>query len=291
VAVRRCRNCRCIRNCGHRNTEGLTPGGSLSVGGEYTRVRHIIRVAYCVGSIDGVVISESIVGAANFIVDVVAQIGCIGVSRIAHFQAEHATTDEINPFNNLSVGLGLGLFRMERGIKGTSILSVTISEDDTTKGVSLFVSTVGVELTALVASGKANLSLIKESNDLNVIFGIEELDTSDSTGRDDTGAMARLSAPGHFTRLTLTNGIIGFTATPHTEVGNVVNKHGLTERVGTFSGAVAQIVTKLRATDTTVVTGDLVGDVRICEVLGGKGFEGSRSGGLRTDEGKRRGCK
>jgi len=135
---------------------------------------------------------------------------------------------------------------------------------------------VGVEFTSLITRRETDLSLVDETDSLDIVLGIQPLDTSDSAGGDDARTVAGLGAPSDFTSFTLANSIIRLTAAPHAEVGNVIHESRLAERAGPFGGAVALVVTELRTTNTTLVASDLVGNIGIGEVFRGEGFEGRR---------------
>jgi len=67
------------------------------------------------------------------------------------------------------------------------------------------VSTVGVEFSSVVISGNVDQGLINETSPLDIFAGHEHLDTSESTSRDETGAIARLAAPGDYFAFGVTN--------------------------------------------------------------------------------------
>lgn len=180
------------------------PGGDLSVGGENTRVGHVVGVADGERAVDLGVVSKGIVRAPHLIVDVLALGGGIGGRWVTHLQAEYVTTKEVNPLNNLGirrVGSEVSVRALDEVLEVGGRASEAVGEDDTTERVTLFIGTVGVKLTTLVGGVEADLGLVDVTNDLEICLGVEPLHTGDGTRGDDAGAVARLSAPRDFTCL------------------------------------------------------------------------------------------
>lgn len=276
MAVGRRRNGGSVRRRHGLALRSLSPGHGHTVDGVLARWGHVIRVANLEGAVDAAVIREGVVSAADAIVNVVAKLGAVSIGGVAHLQAENAATDEVNPFDDLGIGRRTVLLGLVCGVEGIGIRAIGIGEDNSTKRVSLLISTVRIQFASLITGCEADLGLVNVTNDLNVILGIQPLHTSDSTSRDNTSAVTGLGAPSNFTGLTLANSVIRLGATPHTEIGDVVHERGLAERVGTFGGAVALVVAELGATNTALVASDLVGDVGVGEVFRGERFESAR---------------
>lgn len=73
----------------------MEPGGELAVGGsEDTGRSHVIGVADGEGTINGTVVSEGVPVAAYFVVNVLAELGGVGVRGVAHLQTEDTTANE-----------------------------------------------------------------------------------------------------------------------------------------------------------------------------------------------------
>lgn len=62
-----------------------------------------------------------------------------------------------------------------------------------------------VEFTSIVAKLEVDQRLLDETGELNVHVGLEYLDTSEGTGRDQTCAVSRLGTPGDDNCLIVTN--------------------------------------------------------------------------------------
>jgi len=128
VAVRRRRNGWGVGRSHGYSFGTLSPGGGLTVDGVNTRRGHIIGVANLEGSVDVVVVSKSVVGAPNPVVNVVAKLGSIGACGVAHLQAEDTTTDEVDPFDYLRVGRRTILVSVDRGVEGVGGSAKAVGE-------------------------------------------------------------------------------------------------------------------------------------------------------------------
>jgi hypothetical protein len=82
---------------------------------------------------------------------------------------------------------------------------------------------MGIEFTSVVVSLQVDLSLINETNNLNVVRSLHELDTLESSRREDTGAIAGLGAPSNLKLLSLSNGGWSTRRSPKTEVCKLVS--------------------------------------------------------------------
>ena len=75
-----------------------------------------------------------------------AELGCVRVTWIAHFKAEHASADKVDPFDHLGVlGVSCEVARVDDGLEGGRVHSEGVGEDNTAKGIALFICTVWVE--------------------------------------------------------------------------------------------------------------------------------------------------
>ena len=77
----------------------------------------------------------------------------------------------------------------------------SVRVQETAHGVSTKIGTVRVELPSIVIRLHVDEALVKEANDLDVVWCAHELDTLQSSGRYDTGAMPWLRAPCDFLAL------------------------------------------------------------------------------------------
>jgi len=65
---------------------------------------------------------------------------------------------------------------------------------------------VGIQLASVVIRGHIDLGLVKETGDLDIIGGLDELHTLQGSSRDETSTVARLCAPGDFLAFRITDG-------------------------------------------------------------------------------------
>lgn len=220
--------------------DGAQALGWLSVGGDDT-------ISTSVDTWEVLVVTEArqedivnvgsggVVSATDTIENVLAVVGGVSTSRVASLEAELTSTHEVVPFNGLLELTGEG-----------------VREEEGTEGVTTLIGTVGVEFTSRVVSSEINVLLGDVASDLDVVGGLDELDTSQGTSGDDTGTIVWLGAPGNGFTLSVTNSAVGSWGTPEAEVVNRVDDGGLAHRGGTNGGAVAQIVTLLGSTLTIV---------------------------------------
>ena len=117
------------------------------------------------------------------------------------------------------------------------------------------VSTVGVKLSSTIVSLDVDLSLIDETDDLDVVGGLGELDTGEGTSRDEAGAVTLLRAPGDLLTLGVTDGGVGVRGCPKTEVVEVVDHGGLTHGLRALGRGVAAVVALLGSTNAVVGIG------------------------------------
>lgn len=60
------------------------------------------------------------------------------------------------------------------------------------------ISTMGIKLSSIVTSSHVDLGLVDKTSNLDIVWGLDELNTLEGTGGNETGAMAVLAAPGDF---------------------------------------------------------------------------------------------
>lgn len=63
-----------------------------------------------------------------------------------------------------------------------------------------------VELSSIVIGGHVDLCLVDETDKLNIVRGLDDLDTLENTVGNETGTMATLGAPGNFLTFGVTDG-------------------------------------------------------------------------------------
>jgi len=128
-----------------------------------------------------------VVGTADTVIDVLAEVGSIGVGWVAGFEAECVGTHEVVPFHDLGEGVQVGVAAESVGI------------DKPTHRVSSEIGAMWVHLATKVARVKVDLGLVDESDDLDVGGGFYELNALESASGDETGASAGFGAPSdHF---------------------------------------------------------------------------------------------
>jgi hypothetical protein len=181
------------------------------------------------------VVSRCVVLAANAIVDVLAETNSVVGIRITSLEAEHASTDEVVP--RRSLGRKLGSAAREGG-----------RVDEATNRVTTAVLASRVELATGVVRGKIEQKLVDVTSDLNVGWGLDELDASEGASGDKTSTVGGLGAPGYFKGLRVSDGNTGLGRTPKAEIIKRVDDGGLAEDVlGGIAGA-AVVDAKLLAT-------------------------------------------
>lgn len=185
-----------------------------------------------------------VVGAADTVVDVLAEDCGAGTCGVTSFEAESITTHEVMPFNNLRELTGLE----------------SIRKNDTTHWVTAQISTMGVHFSAKVIRSKVDQLLVDETDNLNVVWGLHELDTGEGTSRDEAGTTAGLSAPGNHLAFSVGDNRVGVRRGPQAEIIKTVQKRGLAKGSWAFSGRIAAVVTELLATNETSVSIDLFRD-------------------------------
>lgn len=77
---------------------------------------------------------------------------------------------------------------------------------------------MGVQLSSRVIGFEVGLGLVNETDDLNIVWGLHELDTLESTTGDKTGAMTGFGTPRDGLALDLANGGGSSRRTPNTEI-------------------------------------------------------------------------
>jgi hypothetical protein len=206
----------------------------------------------------------SIIGASDPVKDVFAEASSVGASRVASLDTERVAADEVVPLDDLLV-----IVAATRECGGV---------EETAKGVTTKVGTMGVELSSIVIGLEVNESLINEADNLDVVWGPHKLDTLEGSSGDEATAMTGLSAPGNFLMLRLANGGGTVRGSPETEVIDRVHDGSLAEGLLVLGRRVTPVETRLRATDTNVWVG-LVWKVVVVEMLRSQGSDGRSRGG------------
>lgn len=193
-AVGRSGNLWCVWN----GADGTQRLGRLSVGldlsggvGVDTGEVLVVTLARFECSVLGVV--GSIVSASDTIEDMLAVVGSIGTGRVAGLEAECATAHEVVPLNHLLVTVVVAV-RPGGGV------------DKATEGVATEVGTVRVKLSSVVIRGEVNEGLVDETNNLDIVGGLHELNTLKGTSGDETATVTGLGAPGDLLLFCFSNG-------------------------------------------------------------------------------------
>jgi len=144
--------------------------------------------------LEGTILSAvgGVEGAPDTVVDVFTEASSIGTGRIASLETESVTAHEVVPLDDLLVGV-----LVARPCGGV---------EETTEGVTTEISAVGVELSSEVVGTEVDEPLVDETDDLNVVGGLHELDTLEGTGWDETRSVTGLGAPGDFFVFCLADG-------------------------------------------------------------------------------------
>jgi len=173
----------------------------LAVGCVDTGVVGILGVA----GLKDVVLSivGSVVGASDSVEDMLAIVGRVGASGVTGFEAEGIGTYEVGPLDHLNV---------------STTATERVGEHDTSHRVTTEISTVGVHLTTVVIRRHVEFGLVDEAHGLDVVRGLQELDTSQGASGNETGTVARLAAPGNHLAFDFTDGLSWSAGGPKTEV-------------------------------------------------------------------------
>ena len=98
------------------------------------------------------------------------------------------------------------------------VAAPSVREDETTEGVSSEISTMRVHLPSRVIRLEVGLCLVDETDDLDIVWGLHELNAPESTTGDKTGAMTRLGTPCDSLVLGFTDGGGTIRWGPNTEI-------------------------------------------------------------------------
>lgn len=253
--------------CVWNGADGTQRLGRLSVGldlaggvGVDTWEVLVVTLARLKRAVLGVV--GSIVGASDTIEDMLAVVGSMCTCRVAGLETEGATTHEVVPFDYLLVIVVA--VRPGGGVEKAA------------KGIATEVGTVRVKLSSIVIRGEVNEGLVDETDNLDVVGGLHELNTLKGASGDETTTVTGLGAPGDFLLFRLSNGRRAVGRCPEAEIVNRIDDGSLAERFLVLRRRIAPVVTELRAANT-VVGVSLVWKVVVVEMLGSQGNE--RRGG------------
>jgi len=244
--------------CVWNGADGTQRLGRLSVGldlaggvGVDTGEVLVITLAGLECAVLGVV--GSIVGASDTIEDMLAVVGSMGTGRVADLEAEDVTTHEVVPFNYLLVTVVVAV-RPGGGV------------DQATERIATEVGTMRVKLSSEVIRGEVNEGLVDETDNLDVVGGLHELNTLKSARGDETTTVTRLGAPGDFLLFRVSNGCWTGGRCPEAEIVNRIDDGSLAERFLVLRRRITPIETELRAANTVVGVG-LVWKVVVVEML------------------------
>jgi len=165
-----------------------------------------------------------------------------------------ATSDEVGPVLDLDDG---------RVVFGRGQV---VGKHEAAEWVSCQISTVGVKFTPGVVFLEFDTGLVEEPSDLDVSRRFDELNGCESSGRHDASTVACLGAVCYDLGFDVTDHRVGLRTTPKTEVSDVVDKHGLTIRIGSFCCRIADVVTCLGSSSNRERV-HLFRDIRIGKVV------------------------
>jgi len=251
---------------------GLLVSGDLTVG---TSVDTWEILRFTLAALENVigVRSGSVILATDTIKDVLAVLSRIGTRWIASLQAELSSTHEIVPFDGLDVVVRVSSRRRER-----------IREQQRPQRVASLIGAMRVEFSARVCGIEVDEGLVDVASDLDVVWGLDKLDTSDGTSWDQTSSVAGLGAPGDTFTFDVTNERVGVLGSPQAKVVNAVDDGGLALGRLVFGRRVTDVVSGLGTTFTVVWVG-LVGQSGVGEGLGSEGDEARRGLGVDEEQG------
>lgn len=210
MTVGRSRNAGCVwRRSGQRSRH--RPCSSSAVRGVNTD--NVLEVA--VTDSEGTILDLAwhVVVATDKIVSVFTVVGRSD-AVVACLEAELITTNECVPVVHLS-------FLAARSIGST------VGVNNATKRVALKISTMRVELTALVGPVEADTRVHDETADLDVGRRLYKLQASDGARWNDTCSVTRRGAVSDDLGFYIANRAVGCRRAPKTEITGVVKDQGL----------------------------------------------------------------
>jgi len=201
--------------------------------------REILVISVTRSELSGLRLVRSVVGAADTIVNVLAEVCCVCSCGVASLQAELTATHEVMPFNDLFEGVVIALAESGR-------------VEQAAERVSTEVGSVRVKFASGIISGQVDLGLVNETNDLDVIRSPHELNTQESTRGNNTGTISGLGTPRHLELFGVTDSRWSTGRRPQTEVIDGIQVRSLAHGLLVLGSRVTFIVTGLRTTDTKV---------------------------------------
>lgn len=79
----------------------MSPGGCNSIADVNARESHIVRIANLECPVDVGIIRRSVISASDTVIGVSAELVSLLIGGVAHLEAEHPCTDEIDPLDDL----------------------------------------------------------------------------------------------------------------------------------------------------------------------------------------------
>jgi len=189
---------------------------NLAVGGINTGEVLVLALARDEGSVLSSV--GCVVGAADTVVDVLAELGSIRTGGVANLETELTATHEIVPFDDLLEGVVVAVVAGE-----------AVRVDQASKRVTTQVGTMGIQFTTRVTVFDVNESLLDEADDLHIIGRPHELDTGEGALGYEPGTATRLGAPGNFLAFSIGDEGVGFARRPEAEVVEAIQERRLAE--------------------------------------------------------------
>ena len=114
-----------------------------------------------------------------------AVVRSVCASRVASLETENVTAHEVVPLDDLLVTVVVA------AREGSGV-------EEATKGVTAEVGAMRVKLSSEVIGLEVDAPLVDETDDLDVVGSLHELNTPKHASGDETGAVAGLGTPGNF---------------------------------------------------------------------------------------------
>ena len=129
----------------------------------------------------------------------------IGASRVTGLETEDVAAHEVVPLDDL-------LIRVVVAVRPSGRIH------ETPKRVTTKVGAVGIELSTGVTWLDVDETLVNETDDLDVVWGLHKLDTPEGTSGNETSATTRLGTPSNFLPFGIGDEGIDLVWCPETEI-------------------------------------------------------------------------
>jgi hypothetical protein len=123
----------------------LVPGASLTAGHIDTWREHVFRVANLVLAREACIVGGHVESASIAIEDVFTEPVVVRCSWVAELETEGSSADEGVPFNRLGIVGGTGGTGGDAGAERRRVAPEGVGEEESSEGVALLISTVGIK--------------------------------------------------------------------------------------------------------------------------------------------------